>query len=249
MRRTRWLAVGLALAACHCESGPAPARKPAVPILESVPAAAPGMRKHMAAHLDAAAGLQAAIAQGRLSDARDQAAWFATHDMDVPLEWRPYVDEMRYAALRIKGADDLATAGLSLGRLGRACGACHEAMSARPALAYAPPPADGNTLDAQMERHQWAAARLWEGVIGPADRLWLEGARVMTTTRFDIARSVHEKPNADVLELAERLHEQAKQAITLTDAAARAQHYGEMLDTCASCHSIVRTRPVARREE
>jgi cytochrome c556 len=204
------------------------------------------VHEHMAAHLDAASALQAAIAQGRLGDARDQAAWFATHDMEVPSQWQGYVDDMRGAALRIKAADDVARAGLELGRLGHACGSCHEAQQARVAQAHGPAPADGATLDQQMARHTWAAVRLWQGIIGPTDELWVEGARVMATTRFDILGSTHDKPNAEVIELAERLHEQAQQASVQTEHAARAQLYGEMMATCASCHRITRPHPVAR---
>ncbi|HEY5924172.1 MAG TPA: hypothetical protein VIV11_20985 [Kofleriaceae bacterium] len=209
------------------------------------------MRKHMSAHFGAAVELQAAIVHGRLGEARDTARWFATHDMDVPVTWRPYVDEMRDSAMRITRARDVESAGVQIGRLGRACSACHEAQHARPAFAYTPAPLDDATLEAQMVRHQWAAARLWEGLVGPADQLWDEGARVMATSQLDIAKSGHAKPNADVAELAERLREQTMQAIATTDRTARAALFGEMMGTCASCHSIVRPAPVvgARRQE
>jgi cytochrome c556 len=205
----------------------------------------------MRAHFAAVAELQAAIAQGRLIDARETARWFASHEMDAPPSWSPYVDEMRYAAMRIERAKDVAAAGAQIGRLGRACSSCHQAQDAHPAFAYEPPPTDVNTLEAQMARHQWAAARLWEGVVGPADQLWDEGARVMAMTRFDVAKSAHEKPNPDVIELAERLRDQSTQAITIKDHNARAAFFGDMMETCASCHSIVRPAPVvsARQEE
>jgi len=198
----------------------------------------------MAAHYIAATELQAAIAQGRLSDVRDQAHWLMTHDMDGPPDWRPHIDELRDAAMRIWRSQDVPTAGVQLGRVGRACSACHEAQAARPALFYPPVPPDGDTFEAQMERHQWAAARLWDGVVGPADELWQEGARVMATGRIDIAKLAHGKPNVEVIELAERLRAQATEASTISDRGARAAFFGNMMETCASCHSIVRPRPV-----
>jgi len=244
----KWLAVGLALSACTCESGPHSAGDVASPSASTAPPlAVPAnavVRAHMAVHLEEAAGLQAAIARGRLVDARERARWFASHDMEAPLSWRPYLDDMRYAAMRIARARDLATAGAQLGLLGRACGACHEAHAAMPAFHYDPPPSDGITLGAQMERHQWAAARMWEGVVGPADASWEEGARVMATARLDVSQAVHEKPNSDTFALAERLRELATQAIAITSRDERARFYGEMMETCASCHSIV--RPIAR---
>lgn len=209
-----------------------------------------GTQIHMRAHLAAAEALQAAIADGRLIDAREQAAWLVGHPMDAPPSWTPYIDQMRFAAMRIEHARDVADAASQIGHLGRACSSCHEAHGARPAFAYEPPPEDDATLDAQMARHQWAAARLWEGLVGPADQLWAEGAHVLATARLDIARSAHEKPNADVIELAERLRDQAREAVTLTQRDARAEWFGAMMGTCASCHSIVRPAPVvsARKE-
>ena len=249
MTRMSWMVAVLAVAACDCESGPAPIPKSAPILTESLAAASPQMRTHMREHVDRADQLQAAIAQGRLADARDLAAWFATHEMDRPPGWGPYLDEMRYAAHRIQKAPDVTAAGAALGRFGASCAACHVATGARPAFAYEPPPQDTSTIEAQMVRHEWAAARLWEGVVGPADALWSEGARVMWTARFDLAKLAHEKPNADVAALAEQLREQAATAISLGDPAARAQFYGEMMQTCASCHSIVRPQAVVHLEQ
>jgi len=248
MTCANWLAVGLALTACYCESGPNSAGGLAAPPggapMPAAVSANAEMRAHMAVHFEEAAGLQAAIARGRLADARDRARWFASHDMDAPQSWLPYLDDMRYAAMRIARARDVASAGAQIGLLGRACGACHDAHAATPAFHYDAAPSDEATLEVQMRRHQWAAARMWEGIVGPADTSWEDGARVMATARLDVAQAAHEKPNADTFELAERLREQATQALAITDRDGRARFYGAMMETCATCHSIV--RPIAR---
>ena len=200
----------------------------------------------MARHFATAVELQTAIAQGRLADARDKARWFRTHEIVGSPSWGAYIDEMRGAALQIERAGDLPTAGSQIGRLGRACSACHEAERARVVFAGEPvPPAEG-APDAQMARHAWAAARLWEGLIGPADERWEQGARVMATSPFDVAKSAHAKPNAEVVELAELLRAQATSAAAITDHDVRAVFFGHMMETCASCHSIVRAGPVTR---
>jgi cytochrome c556 len=237
MRRTSWIV--LALVAGSCESGPLPARPPAAPAKMSGTAA----RHHMAAHLEAATALQTAVAHGRLVDARAHASWFGTHAMGD--EWGEGVSELRDAAAQIEHARDVPAAAAQVGRLGRACGACHEANHAAPAFGRVVAPTDVETIEAQMARHQWAAARLWEGLVGPADKLWIEGAQVMATARLDVAKLAHEKPNVEVIELAERLHDQATHASELTAQDARAAAYGAMLTTCAGCHVIVRPRPVA----
>jgi len=66
----------------------------------------------------------------------------------------------------------------------------------------------------------------------------------MATTRLDTARSAHEKPNVEVIELAERLRVQATEAITIGNGDARAALFGELMETCASCHAIVRPQPI-----
>ncbi|HEY5923816.1 MAG TPA: hypothetical protein VIV11_19175 [Kofleriaceae bacterium] len=231
----RWFAIGLALTAC--ESAPqATAESPAQP-----------QPAHSREQLEAAASLQLAIMQGRLADARDLAGQLAVHEMPARSGWQPYVAELRDSAHLIARADDVAAAGAELGRLGRACGSCHAASGARPVLAAGVAPTDDTTLAAQMLRHQWAAVQLWQGVSGPADQAWQDGARVMVATRADVHKRVHEKPNAEVFMLAERLHEQARHAAALTDVDARAGLYGEVMATCASCHTIMRPHPVVER--
>ena len=219
----RWFAIGLALTACESASQ------------TTVESPAPPRAAHSHADVEAAANLQLAIVQGRLSDAHDIADRLAS------------IAELRPSAQRIAHAGDVAAAGAELGRLGHACGSCHAAARARPVLASGAAPTDDTTLPAQMARHQWAAVQLWQGVSGPADQAWSEGARVMAATPCDVTKRVHEKPNAEVFELAERLRDQAQHAAALTDADARAGLYGEMMATCASCHSILRPHAVIER--
>ena len=228
----RWLAVGLALATC--ESAPQPTGVAG--------AAMPELRDHRA-HGDAAAHLQEAIALGRLADAREQALWLATTEMDSQASWQPYLVEIRAAAYGIARADDVASAGAGMGRHGRACGSCHDAMNASPSVALVSAPADESTLAAQGQRQQWAAARMWEGVLGAGDQRWLDGANVLATTHLDIASSVHEKPNAETFALAERLREQAAQATMVVEPAERAEMFGQIMETCGSCHRILRPAP------
>ena len=203
------------------------------------------MRDHFAAATD----LQRAVITGRLSKARELAKWLATHPMGEPDGWAPYLEEMRYAARQIESAPDVPAAGGQLGRLGRACSACHEAQHAKLSFTASAPPPAGNTLEAQMRRHRWAAERMWEGVIAPSEARWRAGARVLAMTPLDVRRTAHAKPNVEVVELAERLRDAGRRAGELRDHDARAVFYGEMMATCAGCHSIVRPRPVveARR--
>jgi mono/diheme cytochrome c family protein len=237
MMRTSTLAI-LALAACQAEAAPSH-KPPATKVVREIQA-------HMRDHFAAATELQRAVVMGRLSNAKELAHWLATHQM-IELEgWAPYLEEMRFAATAIESASDVPTAGGQIGRLGRACSSCHEAQRAKVSFSAMTPPPVGNTFEIQMRRHQWAAERMWEGVIGPSEARWLAGARMLATSRLDVRKTVHVKPNINVIELAEKLRDAGKVAGEQNDADARAVFYGEMMATCAGCHAIVRPRPVVQ---
>lgn len=192
----------------------------------------------MAEHLQSARDMQQAIAQGRLPQAHELAEWFANHPLDEP---------MRRAALRIANAPDIATAGAELGTFGKACASCHVATNAKPTFTYGPPPRERETEDsiaAQMERHQWAATRLWEGLIGPSEHEWLEGATVLAVDKIDVTKLTSGTSNSNAAALGERLQQQARDAQTLRGTTGRAEFYGRMMSTCAACHQIVRPYPV-----
>ncbi|MCX5748484.1 MAG: hypothetical protein NT062_39035, partial [Proteobacteria bacterium] len=139
---------------------------------------------------------------------------------------------------------DLPTAASLAARLGRACSKCHEAHDGIVTFVWEPAPEDAPALAAQMKRHQWAAARLWDGLVGPSDTMWSEGAHVLATTRLDAAQAVGRTHNADVAALAQKVRAIATRATTVDDHDARAQLYGELLSTCAACHQLVRPAPV-----
>lgn len=222
---SRWLTVGVALAAC--ESAPRS--------LPELPAATPP--SHSQEQLAAANALHVAITEGRLADLRDL-AWVVGG-----------VPELLDPAQRIASASDLAAAGAALGPLAGACVACHAVAGtrhARGSVDTETAPAAQHSLVAQKARDRWAAARLWDGATGPRDDAWSEGAVVLAITPRDIQTVMHGKPNVEAFELAERMREQAAHAVTLKEPAARASLYGDLVATCASCHRIMRPEPVVR---
>jgi cytochrome c553 len=232
-----WFAIGSALMAC--EAGPRfAAEEPAEPVEVAV-----ATHPHSRAPVEAAARLQLAIAEGRLGDVHDLATWLATHPMPEQPGWRPYLDELDSAARNIQRANDLSSAGVELGRLGHACGGCHQAAGVSIPSSTKPAPSNTATLAAQMKRQQWASARMWEGLTG-SDRAWTDGANVMADTRVDVSGEMRDKPSVEAFELTERLRDQATHALALRELDARANHYGEVIQTCAGCHQILRPSPV-----
>lgn len=236
MTRTLW-PVLVAVVACNCESGPSPAYVAPVPPTPTV-REPQDLRDQMRAHYTAASDLQRAIAHGRLIEARDLAAWIGTYA-------NPRSDELLTAAYQIEQARDLRTAAALTGDLAAACGTCHYERGVRPVIAFPPEPAAVPGIEAQMQRHQWAAARLWDGVIGPDDGAWFAGARAMSNATIDLGATTHAKPNSDVVGYAEAMRALAQRAAETRNHGERSVLYGEMLQTCASCHAIVRPRAIA----
>lgn len=227
-----------------------PAVAPPVAVDAAVPvdAEAPDaqtLKEHMFEHFSAVSDLQRAIARGHLDEAKRLATWLAEHDEHLLDGWQPYVDELRTAAREVAAATDLPTAGSVAARLGRACSRCHEARTAIVSFVWEPAPEADATLPTQMKRHQWAAARLWDGLVGPSDVLWREGAEVLATTQLDAVKAAGgDAGRGDIAALGRRIRELATQATKLTDHDKRAALYGQLLSTCAGCHALVRPKPV-----
>lgn len=238
----------IAAMACSCERGPGPGAGPVGPHSPPAPAAtappevpapaaasAHSVRENMWAHFEAASELQRAVAQGRLADARELASWLETRA-------EPRTPALEAAARSIREAPDLQTAGRLTGALALACSACHEANRRSPVFVIPREPDDGPSIEAQMQRHQWAAARLWEGVVGPNDDAWYTGVKVMEAARIDLRWTTNARPAPEAAALAAAMRGLANQAINTESRTGRAELYGAMLHTCASCHAIVRSR-------
>jgi cytochrome c553 len=122
-------------------------------------------------------------------------------------------------------------------RVASACAACHEAHAASVLRRPTRVPADRPTLAAQMARHQWAADRLWEGIVAPDDDHWTSGLYVLANTNMPVL-------DRDGPQLAKKLRDQAAAAYRQrrTDHASRAKTYGDLLVTCWGCHAGVRAR-------
>ncbi len=190
-------------------------------------------RERMHERYTAASAMQRAISLGDLDRARAEARLIATRDEpDFLPEWRPYLDEIRGAAARMAASTDTPTAARTMAQLGRACARCHEATDAKIKVARELAPS-GDT----MASHQWAAARMWEGLIASADDRWLVGARALAGARLTLTAESGELGIADD---AARTHMLAARAVKLGDRDERATLYGELLASCAHCHASIR---------
>jgi hypothetical protein len=222
-------------------ASPPPAIVDAVAAPASIDA---GLRAHMDDHFGAAVRLQEALMRGELAQVRDEAGYLVAHPEYPELErWRAQLDAAASAAAQVKDAPDLvAAAGLSA-NLGLQCRRCHAASGAIVAFGWEPVPASDGTMPTRMKRHGWAAARMWEGLIGSSDELWTLGAHVMVGTELRALASSRQVADHDVRDLIARVQVLASEAINVASPEQETVVYGNLMATCVRCHQLVRAAP------
>ncbi|MFW2404008.1 MAG: hypothetical protein ACN4GT_04510 [Gammaproteobacteria bacterium] len=198
--------------------------------------------EHMHSHLDRVIELKAAVIVGDLESAREPATWLAEHKAPIgmPSAWAPYEEDMRRFADVAAEATDLETAAMAIGEIGAACGDCHLASGFSVSFGYAkPPPQDLENNVTQMQRHLWAADRMWAGLIGPSDGAWDSGTGLLAEVQLNadqLTKDPRKQPRVEELIQAARTVGAKGRNLESTDA--RTDVYGEFLAICANCHSL-----------
>lgn len=195
---------------------------------------------HMRGRFDELRTIERSLVHGKLDEARTHARALAIVPDEVgTASWSAKAIWVRKLAEDLATSTDVDTALRVATRIAGACVDCHVATGATLHFTYPPAPADLDTLPARMARHQWATDRMWEGMISGGDEPWTAGLRVLAATPLPF--SVVE---GDRVALAQQLQRFATTALgtrtvdTLDD---RTRMYGEMLVTCAACHTPKRT--------
>ena len=192
--------------------------------------------------LSRAVTIQTAVVLGDLERARKAASWLMDREdkMLVQAGSNGYEKEMLGYAALIATAEDLKTVATQAGRLAATCGSCHQALNEGPRFVVGTDAPGGETQEAQMIRHLWAADRMWEGLVGPSDDAWTAGALALAETAPSLAEAIPAytrlKESRTILR---HVNEVANQAMTVGGLSERAEVYGRMLDTCMRCHAEV----------
>jgi hypothetical protein len=188
--------------------------------------------------------LEQAIVFSDLDRAHGEAKLIAELDEpDVLPEWQPYIAQIRDAARQIVLTNDLAAAATLSGLVGRRCAQCHEASKAKLVWAKERAPTDNTKLAVNMASHQWAASRMWEGLMGPSIERWREGAQILADAPLAIvAEADNLPPDVAVADDVTKIRLIAKRALSAETLDARANVYGEMLQSCVRCHASIRDR-------
>lgn len=193
------------------------------------------VRYHMKQHLDDLQTVERLLVAGDLDAARSLAFMLSKPEADPGMApWAAEAREVANAARALTAARTLDEALRREAAIAAACAGCHVRSGQLPQFEPLgdPPPAGS-----QMERHQWAVDRLWEGMIGASDERWRAGLHVVAATPAPPAAApAAARFGAQLQALARAaLANRAKPAI-----ASRARLYGEMLVACSGCHAAVR---------
>lgn len=234
--------------ATACRSEPSSPPPPPLPPQASFVATVHSTLARMHQHYGAARRIEEALVWGDLETAQLEAGRLgAVDEPDVLPRWQPFVERVRVAARAIESAGDIATAARRSAVLGGACSDCHADVGGRPTFELVGMPPAGETLGAQMRTHAWGAARMWEGLIGPENPRWEEGAGVLVLAPITITETDQQRLSGDMVALRRamsehvvRIRDYASKAMTPLTQPERVALYGEMLVTCASCHTLVR---------
>jgi hypothetical protein len=179
-----------------------------------------------------------AVERADLAAARAEGKALAELRLDAGLApaLRKDLDAMNAAAERVAHAADLPEASRGLGALATTCGDCHSTLGG-PATVAGEPPDDSFDVLPRMKRHEWAAARLWAGLVGPSDLSWKAGVRVLSDSPLEPDQLTPGRSAAPAIgELATKVHDLASSAAVTKSMVDRAAVFGELMLTCAACH-------------
>lgn len=191
------------------------------------------VRYHMHEHFSLLRPIELLLVHGKLDDARPLARMIADAPEEPGLE--PFAKRaavVRERAAAVADAPGVDEACRRAARLAAACADCHADAGVLPEFSPPPPaPADTDTVKARMARHVWATDRLWEGIVGQSDESWRAGLDVLAATPLPWP-----VVDADRQALGRAL-QQAAAAARSASVSDRPRAYGEMLVSCAACHT------------
>jgi mono/diheme cytochrome c family protein len=193
----------------------------------------------MSAHFAEVGTVHEAIIRGDLAAARAAASALAQREFaGLPESTAPDRQAMKTLASRVAAATDVQSAAAGTASMLGACGDCHRAAGVVPAPALPDRPVVGQTVGHMLD-HQRAADQLMQGLVVPSSALWHLGAQGLRGAPLGTGKLPKDhRLTADVAAAEQRVHALAEDAAAATEPAARAAVYGQVLGTCASCHSL-----------
>jgi hypothetical protein len=196
------------------------------------------MRHHFAEVLV----LHDAVVRGDLTSARASARRVAAEPDPPKLTdaGRARVARIRAMASDVEAAKSIETAAAATSGMVATCGDCHVAMGTRmPPPPLEAPKRDVGGLVGHMLTHRQGLESLMAGLLIPSSSTWAEGARQLQGAALS-RRDLPDDPklNSRVANADKQVHALAERAAQAATSDARVAVYGELLATCATCHSL-----------
>lgn len=231
------VALGSALPGCT-RPGPAPRDPPAAD--RSAELTPLDVRMH--ANISSVRTIHAALLRNDLERAREQARRLSRLDPGGEVgKWAEPTRFLRDQAGRIARAHDAGEARRLATELAVTCADCHMVYAREATFRMPPMPEGDGSLTSAMARHEWAAERMWLGIIAPSTALWSSGLEAITDVPLDrdpeltrAARLQAERFRRRLVALRES-HDR-----DLAGQNDRARRLAAVLDVCAGCHAATR---------
>lgn len=214
----------------------------ALPEARSAPT--PPVTSEMHARYVALAAARDAVIAGRVAEAADAVGALSASDgaaLPFPAEWAPMDQAVRSAARRVALARDVPAAAVRVARVATACAACHTATGGGPVATDPELPGQAWSVGQNMPLHRWAVDWMWLGLVADSDEAWVRGARELDDR--PLAPRFAGEGAARTAELEQQVYALARRALTTEGAVDRAALMGELLATCATCHTRLPQEP------
>lgn len=196
------------------------------------------MDVRMAHHFGLATRAQEAVIAGDLPAAQRAAADLASTPTppDISAVWAEDFAVVHERAAVVANAPTLPEAGRAVARLGLACSACHAREGKGPRVPIDETDNAWAASKSPMERHIWATRAAWIGVVGADVAPFEAGMRALA----EGATLDPKGQDSGFDGLQRRIIDLAAAAPAERTPDARASVYGELIATCAACHTRYR---------
>ncbi len=205
------------------------------------------LHKHMQEHFVKADDIKAAVIAGDLKKTKAAATWLAEHEPPkaLPENLLPQAKKLIAAAARLAKAEDMSAASRGAATMAAVCGQCHIDRNKTVEFGAEPEPtAAADIAKSHMARHDWAVTRMWDGVVGGSEKVYLSGAQALSDLPM-LAMSL--KKNKQLSDAADHfignVTEEAERALKADTQEARATVLGDVLSSCGNCHAMLKKGP------
>jgi len=190
-------------------------------------------------HFALARDLRVLLVAGDMDQLRLTAETLATAEetWGMPPGSEPHLERIREAAQRAASSESTDDIAQAVADVARECGDCHVSMESTLGGRFqVAEPLTDNPAIRHANRLSWVSRLLWDGLVGPAERMWRTGATALAATDGVPAPRGRHVPG-DVLDrTGAHLTDLGNDALTEEDPERRSAILAEVWTICTDCH-------------